>query len=446
MRGFWEDSWAASHGIDEATAMATDRYRMTRETETAAMLAADAVVTLSETMRHEIIERGVPAERLTVVPNAVEIEDFEPVARDDAIAASLGIDVAKPVVGYISSLNAYEGIECLLEAASRLRSQDQKLRVLVVGEGDQERAIRETGRRLGLDDGTLIMPGRVPHDRILGYYALIDVFVVPRTANRVSRLVTPLKPFEAMALERALVVSDLPALREIVTPGETGMTFKAGDADDLARVLSDLLGDPGAPRPTRPPGPGMDQDRADLGAERQTLSRALRAAWRRLSDAGVPARAQPEDLARPRRPAEQLTVSTTSSASLVEAAPVDRPVGRDDDHDVGPARSASTPCPSRTPPAASLNAATCGSWKRTSAPRSASPLMTSAAGELRSSWTSGLKATPMIPTVAPLSARPRSLSASATRSTTCRGIARLMSPASSMKRSTKSNSRARHDR
>jgi glycosyltransferase involved in cell wall biosynthesis len=181
---------------------------------------------------------------LTVVPNAVEIEDFEPVVRDDAIAASLGIGRGEPVVGYISSLNAYEGIEYLLEAASRLRSQDQKLRVLIVGEGDQERAIRETGRRLGLDDGTLIMPGRVPHDLILGYYALIDVFVVPRTANRVSRLVTPLKPFEAMALERALVVSDLPALREIVMPGETGMTFKAGDADDLARVLSDLLGDP----------------------------------------------------------------------------------------------------------------------------------------------------------------------------------------------------------
>jgi glycosyltransferase involved in cell wall biosynthesis len=244
VRGFWEDSWAASPWHDEATAMATDRYRMTRETETAAMLAADAVVTLSETMRQEIIGRGIPAERLTVVPNAVEIEDFEPVARDDAIAASLGVGRGEPVVGYISSLNAYEGIECLLEAASRLRSPDQKLRVLIVGEGDQERAIRETGRRLGLDDGTLIMPGRVPHDLILGYYALIDVFVVPRTANRVSRLVTPLKPFEAMALERALVVSDLPALREIVMPGETGMTFKAGDADDLARVLSDLLGDP----------------------------------------------------------------------------------------------------------------------------------------------------------------------------------------------------------
>src|SRR4029079_14911396 len=100
------------------------------------------------------------------------------------------------------SLNAYEGIECLLEAASRLRTQGQTLRVLIVGEGDQERAIRETGRRLGLDDGTLIMPGRVPHDRILGYYALIDVFVVPRTAVRVSRLPPPPQPLGRVAPRR----------------------------------------------------------------------------------------------------------------------------------------------------------------------------------------------------------------------------------------------------
>src|SRR4029079_4306813 len=109
------------------------------------------------------------------------------------------------------SLNAYEGIECLLEAASRLRSQGHRLRVLIVGEGEQERAIRETARPLGLDDGTLIMPGRVPHDLILGYYALIDVFVVPRTADRVSRLRTPPKPFRATRLRRRVAVGDLPA-------------------------------------------------------------------------------------------------------------------------------------------------------------------------------------------------------------------------------------------
>jgi glycosyltransferase involved in cell wall biosynthesis len=116
--------------------------------------------------------------------------------------------------------------------------------VLLVGDGDEDETIREAARRLGLTDGTLVMPGRVSHDQILGYYSLIDIFVVPRTAHRVSRLVTPLKPYEAMALERAVVVSDLPALREIVTPEETGLTFRAEDPEDLAAVLGRLLDDP----------------------------------------------------------------------------------------------------------------------------------------------------------------------------------------------------------
>ena len=118
------------------------------------------------------------------------------------------------------------------------------MRVLLVGDGKDKETLVETGHRLGLDDGTLIMTGRVPHDDVLRYYSLIDVFVVPRTASRVSQLVTPLKPYEAMAMERAVVVSDLPALREMVSPGETGLTFRAEDAAHLADVLGGLLDDP----------------------------------------------------------------------------------------------------------------------------------------------------------------------------------------------------------
>jgi glycosyltransferase involved in cell wall biosynthesis len=240
VRGFWEESFA-SRSNEEATGMATDRYRLTREVETSLMLEATAIVTLSETMRGEIIARGCRPERVVVVPNAGEVDRFRPLPRDDALADSLGIARNDPVIGYISSLNAYEGIPYLLEAAARLRVDVPQLRVLVVGDGDERDRIVEAGRRLGLDDGALVMPGQVPHDRILGYYSILDVFVVPRTANRVSQLVTPLKPFEAMAMQRATVVSDLPALREIVIPGETGMTFRAEDADDLARVLGELL-------------------------------------------------------------------------------------------------------------------------------------------------------------------------------------------------------------
>jgi glycosyltransferase involved in cell wall biosynthesis len=244
VRGFWEETWLSTSHRDEATAMQADRYRLTREVETAAMLAADAVVTLSETMRSEIIDRGCAPDRVIVVPNAVDLHRFRPVPRDDRLASSLGIEPSDTVLGYVSTFSPYEGIVYLVEATARLRHSGRKVKVLLVGNGAAFESIEQAGARLGLDDGTLIMPGLVPHEDVLAYYSLIDVFVVPRTADRVCRMVTPLKPYEAMALERAVVVSDLPALREIVDPGETGLTFRAEDSDDLARVLEGLLDDP----------------------------------------------------------------------------------------------------------------------------------------------------------------------------------------------------------
>jgi glycosyltransferase involved in cell wall biosynthesis len=244
VRGFLEETWASNPGLDEAEALRTDRYVMSKAAETRAMLASNAVVTLSETMRADIVARGYPAENVVVVPNAVDVDRFQPRPRDQSLARSLGIGPSDPVLGYISSFSPYEGIRFLLEAAAQLRADHPGLRVLLVGDGKDRSALVQAGRRLGLDDGTLIMPGRVPHDQVLQYYSLIDVFVVPRTGDRVSRLVTPLKPFEAMAMERAVVVSDVPALREIVTPGETGATFHAEDSGDLAATLGRLLDDP----------------------------------------------------------------------------------------------------------------------------------------------------------------------------------------------------------
>jgi glycosyltransferase involved in cell wall biosynthesis len=244
VRGFWEETWASHPWHDHDEALTTDHYRLTRDLETHVMRESDAVVTLSETMRAAIVERGVDPGSVVVVPNAVDVTTFTPRPRDEALAASLGLDPGIPVIGYVSSLNPYEGIRYLLAAAAALRARGRALRVLIVGDGEDREALVTAGHELGLDDGTLIMPGRVPHEDVVGYYSLIDVFVVPRTAARVSQLVTPLKPFEAMAMERPVVISDLPALREIVEPGETGLTFRAEDADDLATVVEGLLDDP----------------------------------------------------------------------------------------------------------------------------------------------------------------------------------------------------------
>jgi len=242
VRGFIEETWASHPERDEDAARASERFQAVRDTETRVMAASDAVVTLSETMRLEIIARGCAPDAVVVIPNAVDVERFRPMPRDDALAAGLGIG-DEPVIGYISTFTAYEGIRYLLEAAAALRGRGRRFRLLLVGDGRDRNAIVEQAHRLGLDDGSLVMPGRVPNDEITRYYSVIDVFVVPRTADRVSTLVTPLKPFEAMAMQRPLVVSDVPPLREIVVPGEAGLLFRPEDAADLATVLEGLLDD-----------------------------------------------------------------------------------------------------------------------------------------------------------------------------------------------------------
>jgi glycosyltransferase involved in cell wall biosynthesis len=243
VRGFLEETWLARQDEDAA---ASERYRWSKAAETACMLAADAVVTLSDTMRRDIVGRGVAEDRVIVIPNAVEDDAFTPRPRSEPLARDLGIEAGDVVLGYVSTLSAYEGIRHLVEAAALLRDRRHPTRLLIVGDGPERPALEAQARSLGMLGGfrPAIFTGRVPHGDVARYYSLIDIFVVPRTADRVSQLVTPLKPYEAMAMERALVVSDLDALREVVSEGDTGLTFRAGDSAHLAEVLEPLLDDP----------------------------------------------------------------------------------------------------------------------------------------------------------------------------------------------------------
>jgi glycosyltransferase involved in cell wall biosynthesis len=243
IRGFLEETWLSRNTADS---QAADRYVASREVETACMRAADGLVTLSETMRAEIIARGdVDPDRIIVVPNAVDVARFVPGPRNPALARELGIG-SELVIGYISSFTAYEGIVYLIEATAELRRRGRQVRCLLVGDGEVRAELEASAAAEGLlDDRTVIFTGRVPHDRVLDYYRLIDVFVVPRTNDRVSQLVTPLKPYEAMAMERALVVSGVDALLEIVSDGETGRSFIPEDPISLADVVEPLIDDPG---------------------------------------------------------------------------------------------------------------------------------------------------------------------------------------------------------
>ena len=236
VRAFWEDA-AVDHGTAREFGL---RYRATRALETWALKRADAVTTICEGLRADIVARGIPAKKVTVIPNAVDIDKFATGGSPDReLKERLGLSGSR-LVGFIGSFYAYEGLDVLLRAVPGLAARMPDLRVLLVGGGPQDKALRSLAAELKIED-KVVFTGRVPHDQVQKYYDLLDVLVYPRHPMRLTELVTPLKPLEAMAQGRVLAASDVGGHLELIADGKTGVLFKAGDPDALADKLCELL-------------------------------------------------------------------------------------------------------------------------------------------------------------------------------------------------------------
>ena len=236
VRALWEDA-AVDHGWTREGSL---RYGASRALETFALRRADHVTTICDGLRDEIVARGIAADRITVIPNAVDTDEFRAGAEPDAaLRKRLGLDGAT-VIGFAGSFYGYEGLDLLIEAAALLVPRLPELRLLLVGGGFEEQALKSLAAERGIAD-RVIFVGRVPHGEVQRYYDLIDVLAYPRHRMRLTDMVTPLKPLEAMAQGRMFVASDVGGHRELVRDGETGFLFPAGDASALARAIEAVL-------------------------------------------------------------------------------------------------------------------------------------------------------------------------------------------------------------
>jgi PEP-CTERM/exosortase A-associated glycosyltransferase len=191
-------------------------------------------------LRREIVERGVPAERVTVIPNAVDTAAFHFASKpDEDLKRDLGL-TGMTVLGFIGSFYAYEGLDLLIEALLRVLVARPDVRVLLVGGGPHESMLRGLVEQRALQD-KVIFTGRVPHGEIKRYYSIVDILVYPRRSMRLTELVTPLKPLEAMAQGQVLIASDVGGHRELIRDGVTGFLFAPGSADALASKVLDVL-------------------------------------------------------------------------------------------------------------------------------------------------------------------------------------------------------------
>ena len=236
MRGMWEET-AVANGRWMRNGPA---YRRFQKYETKVLRKADSVVCISETLKLEAIKRGVKEHKITVITNAVKRnigqETHKGELYDKAVQA-LNKAKSTKVIGYIGSLREMEGVDLTAEAVAQLKSGGRDIRFFVLTSEAGQLELKQYCESLGLGEDAVIT-GPVPHEEVSPFYDLIDIFVVSRPDTRVTRLVTPLKPFEAMAMGKVVIASELPALEEIIDNGKTGLLFQPGKVSSLCNAIS----------------------------------------------------------------------------------------------------------------------------------------------------------------------------------------------------------------
>ena len=238
VRALWEDA-AVDYGATEEGAL---RYRASRWLETSAMRRAEWVVTLCDPLREEIIGRGIAGQRVTVVPNAVDRNFLDSIVEPETnMRETLGLG-RRTVLGFIGSFYAYEGLDLLLEAVPILSRKIPGLLILLVGGGPDEERLRNIVREYGIEQ-FVRFTGRVHHEEVALYYGAVDIMVFPRRRSRLTELVTPLKPLEAMARTKPVVASDVGGHKELIRDSQTGYLFAAGNVDALVAKLQAVIAD-----------------------------------------------------------------------------------------------------------------------------------------------------------------------------------------------------------
>ena len=234
IRAFWEDAAVDLGNTTEGSL----RYRVTRWMETRACRKVDHVFTICEGLRQDLLGRGIPSPKLSLAPNAIEPERLSPVDQPDAqLRAEIGLGEG-PVIGFVGSFYHYEGLHYLLEAFAKIREAIPNAQILFVGGGMEDEKLRAAAKPFG---DAIKFTGRVPPEAVPSHYSVIDLLVYPRMKMRLTDLVTPLKPLEAMAMKQRFVASDVGGHQELVKHGETGRLFKADDTSALAALVIEAL-------------------------------------------------------------------------------------------------------------------------------------------------------------------------------------------------------------
>lgn len=246
VRGIMEETWASNKKTahSRADAESSERFALIRARETEMMQRADHVLTLSGVMKNLLVQRGIAAEKITVVPNAVSNSLFALNLSPVEARAQFNLPAEGFWVGSVSSLVDYEGFDTLLRAVALLRAKGQDARALLAGAGTARPGLEKLAVEIGLELGkTAVFLGKISPEQAYTAHQTLDVFAVPRKNVQVTRSVTPLKPIEAMALGRPIIVSDIPPLTELIhnsVSAPVGLLAEAQNPASFATAIERL--------------------------------------------------------------------------------------------------------------------------------------------------------------------------------------------------------------
>jgi glycosyltransferase involved in cell wall biosynthesis len=239
IRGFWELTQSTKVDFDWTS---SEAYKYDYAHETLMAQEADSVIVLTDGLKKELISRGVESNKIVIASNGVDAEEFSDFSKDVDLGKKLGLH-PWPTIGFVGSFVAYEGLDDLVVAASQLRKSGYFFNLLLVGDGPELEKIRDLIIELNLSD-IAFLTGRVPFDEVQKYYSLIDIAPFPRKPLPVCEMVSPLKPFEAMAMGKAVLASNVLAMAEFIVDGQNGYLFEKGSIEDLVSKLSILIENP----------------------------------------------------------------------------------------------------------------------------------------------------------------------------------------------------------
>ena len=232
IRAFWEDA-AVDHGTATERSL---RYRITKLLETKLVRYTDTVVTICNGLKNDLVERGISPGKIFVIPNGIDTRRFVPRPKDHNIIEKYRLE-KNVVLGFIGSFYKYEGLEDLIMAFIQIHKQRPQAKLLLVGGGTEETRLRNM---VPSDlNGQVIFTGKVPHESILDYYSVVDIFVYPRYKIRLTDLVTPLKPLEALAMHKIVIGSDVGGIKELLEGDNSGLLYRAGDIEEFNIKSSD---------------------------------------------------------------------------------------------------------------------------------------------------------------------------------------------------------------